>query len=82
MDCGTKNTQQKLLTWLFHPISRNEKESTLQQDFNLLNEQVENERSNKPMAKKQPVRRPKKLTTTLQPNGNIKKKQMMEFQRD
>jgi hypothetical protein len=28
------------------------------------------------------VRRPKKLTTTLQPNGNIKKKQMMEFQRD
>jgi len=38
-----------------------------------LNEQVENERSNKPMAKKQHVGRPKKLTTTLQPNGNIKK---------
>jgi hypothetical protein len=38
-----------------------------------LNEQVENERSNKPMAKKRPVGRPKKLTTTLQPNGNVKK---------
>jgi hypothetical protein len=25
------------------------------------------------MAQKQPVGRPKKLTTTLQPNGNIKK---------
>ncbi len=38
-----------------------------------MNEQVENERSNKPMAKKQLLGRPKKLTTTLQPNGNIKK---------
>ncbi len=25
------------------------------------------------MAKKRPVGRPKKLTTTLQPNGNVKK---------
>ncbi len=58
---------------MFHPISRDEKEITLQQDFDLLNEQVENERSNNPTAKKQPVGRPKKFTTTLQPNGNIKK---------
>jgi hypothetical protein len=34
---------------------------------------VETERSSKPMAKKRLVRRPRKLTTTLQPNGNIKK---------
>jgi len=34
------------------------------------------------MAKKRPMGRPKKLTTILQPNGNIKKNQMMEFQRD
>jgi hypothetical protein len=58
---------------LFHPISRNEREITLQQDFDLLNEQAENERSRKPMAKKRPMGRPRKLTTTLQSNGNIKK---------
>ncbi len=61
------------MTWLFHPISRDEKEITSQRDFDFLNEQVENERSNKPMAKKQPMGRPKKLTPILQPKGNIKK---------